>query len=183
MKLFDIVWKDVLGFEGLYQIGNDGEVKSLLRFEPNSGRAGMWYKERILKPSLDKDGYPQVILHKNGKPHTYKVHRLVALIFIDNPSNLPCINHKDENKQNNSFVNLEWCDVKYNNNYNSRQIKISQKRMKPVIQTDLFGNFIARYSSVTMAAKATNSGKGYIIRCCKGDCKQYKKFKWQYEII
>lgn len=183
MKLFDIVWKDVLGFEGLYQISNKGEVKSILRFEPSSGRAGMWYRERILKSHLDKDGYPQVILHRDGKSYTYKIHRLVALTFLENPENLPCINHKDENKCNNDYINLEWCDVKYNNNYNDRQIKISQKRMKSIIQTDIFGNFIARHVSINAAANAVNGHRGYIINCCKGKQKQYKKYKWQYEVI
>lgn len=183
MKLFDIMWKDISGFEGLYQINNYGDIKSVYRFEPNSGRAGMWYKERILKPHLDKDGYLQVILHRNGKPYTYKVHRLVALTFLDNPENLPCINHKDENKQNNNFINLEWCDVKYNNNYNNRQIKISHKRKRSVIQTDLSGNFIARYDSIKSAAKAVNGCYCNIIYCCKGKYKTHKDYKWRYEVI
>ena len=183
MKLFDIVWKDVSGFEGLYQVNNYGEVKSICRFEPNSGRAGMWYKERTLKQGKDRNGYLQVVLHKHGKPYTYKVHRLVAIEFLDNPENLPCINHKDENKQNNNIENLEWCDVKYNNNYNDRQIKISQKRKRSVIQTDLLGNFIARYDSIKSAAKAVNGCAGHIIYCCKGKWKRHKNYMWEYEII
>ena len=181
MKLFDIVWKDIIGFEGLYQINNIGEVKSLLRFEPNSGKAGMWYKERILKSNLDHNGYPQVILHKCGKAYTFKVHRLVVAAFLENPKNLPCVNHKDENKLNNDVLNLEWCDIKYNNNYNNRQKRISEKRKKPIMQFKENGDFVARYDSIVDAVIATNGTKDRIIKCCKNKIKHYKNYIWKYE--
>lgn len=183
MKLFDIVWKDVAGFEGLYQISNTGKIKSLSRFVPNSGRAGMWYKEKILKNNFDHDGYPQIILHKNGKAYTYKIHRLVALAFLENPNNLPCVNHIDENKLNNNYYNLEWCDVKYNNCYNNRQKRISQKQKIPVIQLKENGEFVARYDSATDAARLIKGTRDRIIRCCKNKIKHYRHYIWKYEII
>lgn len=87
----------------------------------------------------------------------------------------------DENKSNNDVSNLEWCTIKYNNNYNSRQIKIGSKRKKPVLQCRLDGNIINRFESVTTAAIATNSCKRYIIDCCNQKLCKYKNYIWRYE--
>ena len=97
------------GWENMYQISNLGRVKSL-----NYNRTG---KEQIIKSHKRKDGYVQVCLCRNKKITTYKLHRLVAETFLENPNNLPCVNHKDENKENNQISNLEWCDKVYNINY------------------------------------------------------------------
>lgn len=129
MKLFD-EFVDIPGYEGLYQINKDGVVKSLARFNSKSGRGGRLYKETIRKPTIDKDGYLRVVLCKDGIPHTTSIHRLLAITFIPNPHNYSSVNHKDENKLNNSISNLEWCTVKYNNNYNNRQLRISEKRKR-----------------------------------------------------
>lgn len=109
------IWKDIPDYEGLYQVSNLGRVKSFKR----NGNS----KDRILKPSKNRCGYLQVILYKNRKTETFTVHRLVALAFISNPLNLPCINHKDENKENNNISNLEWCTQQYNATYNNAHIK------------------------------------------------------------
>lgn len=93
-------WFDINGYEGLYKINRQGDVYIMKKPRKQEG---------IKKPSIDKDGYKQVSLSKNGKYTTYKVHRLVALTFIPNPNNLPVINHIDGNKQNNRVDNLEWC--------------------------------------------------------------------------
>ena len=95
------VWKDVFGYEGLYQVSNLGRVKSL-----------KYGKERILKPLKDGGGYIFVHLCKNGERKMYKIHRLVAFTFLTNPQNLSDVNHKDEDKTNNSVQNLEFCDKK-----------------------------------------------------------------------
>ena len=110
------IWKDIPDYEGLYQVSNFGRVKSLY-----------FGKERILKLSINKYKYLTVILHKNKKQKSFTVHRLVCLAFTPNPNNLPCINHKDENKQNNCVDNLEWCTNKYNSNYGNCRKKISDK--------------------------------------------------------
>lgn len=111
------IWKDIKGYEGRYQVSNLGNVKSLKRIITNSLGRKHTINERILSPGKDKDGYLQVNLHLNRKTKMVKIHRIVALTFIDNPNNMPIINHKDENKQNNKASNLEWCDYKYNVNY------------------------------------------------------------------
>ena len=120
------IWKDIKGYEGLYQISNYGEVKSLEKKAGFSTR-----KEKILKQHLDKDGYVKVYLCKNNKVKFLSVHRLIAEAFIPNPNNFPQINHKDENKQNNKIENLEWCTCKYNINYGTRT-----KRQKETIKNE-----------------------------------------------
>ena len=122
-------FRDIPGYEGLYEVSNLGRVRSL-------------ETERILKPSKNTWGYLFVSLYKNGIKKAVRIHRLVALAFIPNPDNLPCINHKDEDKTNNTVDNLEWCDDKYNANYGTRNERIAEKTRKPVLQFDLLGNFI-----------------------------------------
>lgn len=93
-----------------YKVTRDGHVFSVK-------------SNRYIKETVNKDGYVRVTLSINGKVRTYLVHRLVAVVYVDNPNNYPEVNHKDENKENNSADNLEWCTSKYNNNYGSRKIR------------------------------------------------------------
>lgn len=109
------VWKDIKGFEGIYQISNNGEVKSLERKTFNNGtKTENIIKEKILKKPLDKDGYIIYCLFKNNKRFSLKAHRLVAIEFIDNPQNKPQVNHKNGIKTDNSVDNLEWVTAKEN---------------------------------------------------------------------
>ena len=102
------IFKDVKGYEGYYEVSNLGRVRSTS------------YKgTRILKPSL-KSRYKIVVFCINQIKVHKLVHRLVAEAFIPNPDNLPQVNHKDEDKTNNCVENLEWCDVKYNSNFGTR---------------------------------------------------------------
>ena len=109
------VWKDIKGFEGIYQVSNQGEVKSLERKTFNNGtKKQNIIKEKILKKPLDKDGYIRYCLFKNGKRFSLKAYRLVAIEFIDNPQNKSQVNHIDGNKINNSVLNLEWVTPREN---------------------------------------------------------------------
>ena len=122
------IWKDIEGYEGLYQVSNMGRVKSVERTIWNSGKG--CYKtvhERILKAEINNSGYLLVGLSKGGKVKLCSIHRLVAEAFIPNIDNLPCINHKDENKVNNHMENLEWVTYKENNNYGTHNEKIAEK--------------------------------------------------------
>lgn len=114
------IWKDVPGYEGIYIVSNFGKVKSLQRTRKGSYGSIRIVNERILRHKIDKDGYHIVTLSKEGKTKCIGVHRLVAQAFLPNIYNFPIINHKDEDPSNNFVDNLEWCTVKYNNNYGTR---------------------------------------------------------------
>ena len=104
------IWKDVIGYEGYYQISNLGRIKSVNRITTHNRVR----KECMLKQFLNKFGYYFVSLSKDNKKITQRVHRLVAKTFIPNPNNYPEINHIDGNKKNNKVENLEWCSCQQN---------------------------------------------------------------------
>lgn len=112
------IWKDIKGYEGLYQISNLGRVKSL---------AKLYQGERLMKLREDKDGYLYVGFYKDEVKKYFRVHRLVAQAFIPNPLNLPLVNHKNEDKHKNQVDNLEWCTAEYNNTYNGRAKRVGEK--------------------------------------------------------
>lgn len=147
------IWVDVPNCEGLYQVSNFGNVKSLGRYVRASDKLGgcRKKKESLLKFEVCKNGYLRVILNTDGGRKHFLVHRLVAEAFIPNPQNMPQINHKDEDKTNNSVDNLEWCDAKYNNNYGERTKRASIAKFKTVKQYDMQGNFIREFGSLKEA--------------------------------
>ena len=161
-------WRPISGYEGLYDVSSQGRVRS---WAPR----GRTHKEpKILVPISFPSGYHFVGLWKDHKEKTVKVSRLVAQAFIPNPDNLPCVNHKDENKGNNCVDNLEWCDVKYNSNYGTRNARLSTILMNredmshSVQQFDLDGNLIATYPSIIEAHRQTGADRKSIMMCCAG---------------
>ena len=171
---YEEIWKDIVGYEGHYQVSNKGRVKSF--------KQG---KERILKPSNNGWGYLSVQLFKNGEMKMCKVHRLVAKAFLSNPNNLPQINHKDENPSNNRVENLEWCDSKYNNNYGTRNQRVAEsltngKKSKTIDQFSLDGNFIRTWQSMTQVVRELGFPISSISYCCNGKLKSVGNFKWKY---
>lgn len=167
------IWKDITGYEGLYQISSEGRVKSL-----NYNRTG---KEKILKAILDKYGYCFVILCKNNKIKKYSIHRLVAQAFIPNPDNLPQVNHINENKTDNRVENLEWCTAEYNHNYGTRNDRIAKALSKPVLQFSKTDEFIKKWNSIMDIKRELNISHQNISKCCLGKIKTAYKFKWGYE--
>ena len=117
------IWKDIEGYEGLYQVSNFGRVKSLDRYVLRNGNS--LFVKGIVLSQLNNGGYLAVRLCNSGKYKNYFVHRLVACAFVENLNNYTEVNHIDEDKHNNDFRNLEWCDRKYNVNYGSRADKFS----------------------------------------------------------
>ena len=124
-------WRPIEGYEGLYEVSNTGRVRSVDRYDNRN----YFRKGKVLSPGKDTVGYLFVILHCNGKSKEINVHRLVAKAFIENPDNLPQVNHKD--KTNNNVDNLEWCTAKYNNKYGSRKDKVRESKLKSGYWTGL----------------------------------------------
>lgn len=161
---FNEDFRDIPGYEGRYAASNYGRIWSHI-------------SNRFLKDRPDKDGYRKItIMAPNGKQKTYQVHRLVALSWIPNPEDLPQVNHKDENKENNHYTNLEWCDAHYNINYGTRNNKISAALGKPVrcVETGEV------YESTSAAARALNIGHVGIAAAARGAQKTSYKLHWEY---
>lgn len=191
------IWKDIEGYEGLYQVSNEGNVKSLKReITYKDGRKKL-IKERILKKILSDLGYYHVMLCKNGISKRFKIHRLVANAFIPNINNLPIINHKDENPKNNSVENLEWCDQNYNVHYGTmiergREKQLNRKDLsKEIEQYTLDGKLIEVFkSSREIERKYPQYKSTSVTRCCRGGqilngkwqtINNYKGFIWRYK--
>ena len=161
------IWKDIEGYENLYQVSNLGRVKSL-----NYNHTG---KEKIMKAKKDK-GYLRVQLYKDGKPKFYSVHRLVATSFLPNPNNLSQVNHIDEDKSNNIVDNLEWCSAKYNSNYGTRIQRIVEKNNKQVlcVETGVV------YPSTMQVEREIGFLQCNISKACCGKYKTAYGFHWRY---
>lgn len=171
------VWKDIEGYENLYQVSSEGRVKSLEKDVVWGNGAVRHQEEKLLKYDITRDGYFRVGLCKNDKRKWNSVHRLVAQAFIPNPDNLPCINHKDETPSHNNVENLEWCTQKYNINYGTA----IQRRSKKVYQYTLDGELVKVWAS-TKECGRNGFNHGAIAACCRGikGYEQHKGFRWSY---
>ena len=179
-------WKKIDWIDGIpliYEVSNYGNVRAIEHKTAYKGTDGFAVrKERIKKQQTDKNGYKRVMLYgKQPFKKFVRVHRLVAIAFIPNPNNLPCVNHKDENKTNNELDNLEWCTTSYNNTYGTRIERVRERTSKKVLKYDLDGNFLERYVSVTDAGRKNNVSPGNIVSVCKGYYKQIKGYIYRYE--
>lgn len=163
------IWRDIIGYEGLYQVSNFGNVKSL-------GNGICKTKEKIMKARKNKWGYLYLNLSKGGKKKTYTIHRLVAHAFLPNPYNLPQVNHKDEDKTNNRVDNLEFCSAKSNCNYGTRNIRSAEKRYKKVLCVEK----CKIYPSLKEAAKQTGISISSLSMACTGKYKTVFGFQWRY---
>ena len=183
-------WKDVVGYEGFYQVSNLGRVKSLDRIVKHSEGYERIHNGRILKPLLDREGYQCLSLHKESKYKKVKIHRLVALAFIDNPLNKQEVNHLNEIKENNNSDNLEWSTRKENESWGTKRYRgksntdykeIARNNSKKVMQLDLEGNLIRVWDNLTEIFKEHGYSKGNVSMCCNG---KYNKplygFIWKH---
>ena len=165
------IWKDIAGYEGLYQVSNLGRVKSFHR-----------NKEKIMNPRTNGDGYKNIQLCNAGVKKVFSVHRLVAEAFIPNPENKPCVDHIDTNSLNNNVENLRWVTIKENNNNpitiakqkdrlksynNNRKIRVIKFKYKDYNNIEIF-------DSVLDAAKSVNDSSTNISRVCKKYCFMYE---------
>ena len=175
------IWKDISGYEGIYQVSNFGNIKSLERYFPskNPKTPIAHVNEKILKLSANKKGYLSANLYKNGKMKNIQVHRLVAQAFIPNPNDFPQVNHKDENPSNNNVNNLEWCTRKYNCNYGRRNLKIGQFSTKSrIVQCDLDGNPIRIFENGYDAGRYLKKDATSIYSCCSGKQTTAFGYRW-----
>lgn len=168
------VWKDIKNYEGLYQISNLGRVKSFPR------KGTQTKEERILKYKYDKKGYCCVSLH-NKKPKPFKVHRLVAMAFIENKEGKVQVNHIDGDKKNNRVDNLEWCTNGENQKHAYKIGLQKSTRKKKIKQYDLNNNFIKMWESITQASKELNIKRENISACCRGKQKTTCGYIWIYD--
>ena len=143
--------KYIPGYEGLYAATEDGRIFSCKT-------------NKFLKTRKDRYGYLVIDLYKGGARKTCKVHRLIALTYLENPLNLPVVNHRDEDKTNNNVSNLEFCDAKYNANYGTRNERIAKSRSKKItcIETQEI------FDSINEAGKAKYIDPSCIGKVCKG---------------
>lgn len=163
------VWENVRGYNGDYKVSNFGNVKSLKHWNGNG--------DILLKQHLSKKGYKIVFLSKGSFVKTSTVHRLVAEAFIDNPNNLPQVNHINENKTDNRVENLEWCTAKYNMNYGTRTERQVAKNSRPVrcVETGVV------YPSIAEAARANPPARqGNITLCCQKKNGSACGLHWEY---
>lgn len=176
------VWKDVVGYEGLYQVSNMGRIRSLDR-EIKCSNSVRFYKGRVLSCGKDNHGYLRIILAVAGKHRCRQVHRLVAEAFIPNPNGLPEVNHKDENPLNNCADNLEWCSKVYNLEYGTGRLRSIQAHRRAVQQFDIGGNLIAEFDGVNSAARSIGKPKDAtaITKCCLGKYQTAYGYIWRYK--
>ena len=182
------VWRDVVGYEGLYKVSDKGHIYSVERISSQGIKIG----GVMLKPAYSKDGYLKVVLYKNGMRSYKRLHRLVAETFIPNPNSFPQVNHLDEVKDNNCVENLEWCTSKYNNNHGTRIERSARTKSKKIRAVNVETGEVLTFNSGVEAIREGYSG-GNVSAACRGiyrhdrgnliggDGRTYKGYKWSYE--
>lgn len=173
--LVNEIWKPVVGFEEYYMVSSLGRVKTIERVMVDSKGHTKRVQEKIKVPSIWKNGYLRMNLYFNGSSKFMYVHRMVAMAFLGDFSETLEVNHKDENKANNSVDNLEWVTRKANIIYGSRLHKIR----KPVVKLSLEGKMLEGFRGAYETA-AQGFDTGHVAKVCKGTSKVHKGFKWAY---
>lgn len=168
------LWKPVIGYEGIYEVSSTGAIRNI--------KTG-----HILKAKEERNGYMRVHLSKNGIAKSVLLHRIVAEAFLENPENLPTVNHIDENKQNNNACNLEWCDMSYQNKYGNGACRRNKAKERAVVQLNMNGEYVQTWTSIKSAADALGLRTSSIICVCKGK-RRYKstgghKFRYLEGVI
>lgn len=182
------IWKDIKGYEGIYQVSNKGNVRGVVR----PGSSG-----QILTPIKSSHGYYGVMLYNHRKYKHATIHRLVAEAFIPNPEGKRTVNHMDGDKGNNAVSNLEWMTHGENHKhaYRTGLKKVSEKqrvaasitgkrtcelnrRKTPVMS--FADGLVCEYSSAHEAARQVGGSASPIIACCRGKKATYKGRVWKY---
>lgn len=172
-------WRPIIGYEGFYEVSNLGRVRSYITNHHKLRDVPL-----ILKSFKLSKGYLGVSLF--GK--TFKIHRLVAKAFLPNPNNFPEVNHIDEDKTNNFYLNLEWCTTQYNLSYGTarRRINLTNKIngstvARRVGQYTLTGELVREYNSISEAMRYNGfKNNSNIIQSCKSSQKVAYNYRWKY---
>lgn len=179
-------WKPVCGYEGLYEVSDLGNVRSLDRTVRNKNGWAV-KKGKTLAPASINSGYLKVQLWRDNVGQSHLVHRLVADAFLENPNHFSEVNHIDENKLNNCVTNLEHCNRAYNANYGTKNQRMTQKRRgvpvgeQAILQYTKDGVFVNRYESALKAAKAVKGDNSGICKCANGTYRSSCGFIWRWE--
>ena len=192
--MMEEVWKDIEGYEGMYQVSNLGKVRSLDRLVPaacalSKGNQVVNYlrKGKILTDHWAGPkgcGYKYVALSKGDKPKNFSVHRLVARAFVQNPNNLPEVNHIDEDKSNNRADNLEWVTHIQNEHHGTKIERAARTRHRKAVEAlDEHGNVVGTYDRIADAAKALGLDISTIWQVCNKirNCKTAGGYRWRYK--
>ena len=176
------IWKDIEGYEGLYQVSNRGRVKSLSRKVTN---AMFSINEHFVKVVDNGNGYKSVSLWKDNKGKHFYVHRLVALAFVPNYNGYKYINHKDEDKSNNDVSNLEWCTAKYNCNYGNHTKKLKKSYIlngnnRPIDVYDMNGVFLKTFDCSNDVCRELNIERRSLYSVCQGVVKSSKGYRFAF---
>ena len=169
-------WKDVVGYEGLYQVSDAGRVRSLDRVD----RFGRTHVGRILRPTVQRNGYIFVNLSDRGRQKHALIHRLVAECFVENVHCFNEVNHINEDKADNSASNLEWCVHKYNMNYGTARARTAKAQGRKVHKLSLDGEVLNESESVRAAARAIGHNHKDIYNVCNGLRPTAGGYKWAY---
>ena len=175
-------WKDVKGYEGVYQVSNLGRVRSLDHYVKTGHNGKRLSRGKVLKQDLTCNGYLFIKTSKKYKSKHLAVHRLVAKAFIENPKDLPDVNHKDETKHNNIATNLEWCNNSYNALYGTCQQRLTKYKQKPVEMVDKqTKNVVGVFNSMKEASETLSICKEQISAVCRGKRKTAGGYIWRYK--
>ena len=172
------VWKDISGYEGVYQVSNLGRVKSMRKWSSVQGR--YCQREKILKQYQSKTGYLQINLKSEGTRKLGLIHRLVAQAFIPNPDNKREVNHINGNKTDNRVENLEWCTSQYNT-VHAYKTGLETHPTRKISQYDLRGDLIKEWDSIREAGNTLGIQEANIGACCRGIRKTAGGYAWEYK--